>query len=95
MSKIALEGLANILAEELSGSGRVRVHTFIPGPFRSPVHLKAFPGGDRQVLPDASALGTSLAELLSHGCRLPNGPIGPGLNSSPYSNQTGETHHVR
>ncbi|MCQ8106100.1 SDR family NAD(P)-dependent oxidoreductase [Methylomonas sp. SURF-2] len=50
VSKIALEGFAKILAEELEASGKIRVNTLVPGPIDSPLHKKVYPGGDKTQL---------------------------------------------
>jgi len=87
ISKMAMEGLATILAEETAAAGKVHVHTFLPGPFRSPVYLRAFPGGGRAALPDASQLCPTLIELLAAaGTRdAPAIPI-------PHTDTTGQMH---
>ena len=46
VSKIAMEGFAAILADEMEAAGRVRVNTLIPGPVTSPLRNKAFPAED-------------------------------------------------
>lgn len=85
ISKIALEGLAHILAEETAAAGRIQVHTFLPGPFQSPVHLRAFPGRNRAELPDAAELGPKLVALLAGGDQ--SGP----LAATPFP-QPGQAH---
>ncbi|MBM4199843.1 MAG: SDR family NAD(P)-dependent oxidoreductase [Gammaproteobacteria bacterium] len=87
ISKIALEGLARILSEETAAAGRVRVHTFLPGPYRSPVHLRAFPGGASKTLPEAAQLGPALVALLAGG-----GPAIAREATSPSTHQTGQAH---
>ncbi len=44
VSKIAVEGLAHILADELEATGKVRVNTLVPGVVDSPMRSLAFPG---------------------------------------------------
>lgn len=51
VSKIALEGFAQILAEELESAGKVRVNTVIPGPVDSPLRKKAYPAEDKRKSP--------------------------------------------
>jgi NAD(P)-dependent dehydrogenase (short-subunit alcohol dehydrogenase family) len=92
LSKIALEGLSRILAQETEATGRVKVHTFIPGPFKSPVYLKAFPGGDRDSLPEASHFGPALIELLAPRGRLLRCPVEEPSASQTSSHSTGQTH---
>lgn len=56
VSKIALEGLALILANELQGSGKVRVNTLLPGPVNSPLRRRAYPAEDKANLVDVNTL---------------------------------------
>lgn len=56
VSKIALEGFAKILAEELESSNKIRVCTFIPGPVDSPLRKRAFPAEDKSKLPTMESL---------------------------------------
>ena len=44
VSKIAMEGLARILADELEAKGKIRVNTLVPGVIDSPIRSLAFPG---------------------------------------------------
>jgi NAD(P)-dependent dehydrogenase (short-subunit alcohol dehydrogenase family) len=59
VSKIAVEGLARILADELESKGAVRVNTLIPGVIDSPMRRQAFPGEN----PDQRRPPASLEEL--------------------------------
>jgi len=56
VSKIATEGLARILAEEVEASGKIRVNIMVPGPVDSPLHKKAYPGVDNSKLPSMDSL---------------------------------------
>ncbi len=56
VSKIALEGLANILAEEHEAFGKIRVNTLIPGPIDSPLRKRAYPAEDKSKLPSMKSL---------------------------------------
>lgn len=56
VSKIALEGLAKILAEELESFNKIRVNTFIPGPVDSPLRKRAYPAEDKGKLPRMETL---------------------------------------
>jgi NAD(P)-dependent dehydrogenase (short-subunit alcohol dehydrogenase family) len=56
VSKIAMEGLAKILAEELETSGKIRVNTLVPGPVESPFRKKAYPGEDKTLLAPMTSL---------------------------------------
>ncbi|MDD1606130.1 MAG: SDR family oxidoreductase, partial [Methylococcaceae bacterium] len=51
VSKIALEGLAHILAEELEAAQKIRVNTLVPGPVDSPLRKRAYPAEDKAKLP--------------------------------------------
>jgi NAD(P)-dependent dehydrogenase (short-subunit alcohol dehydrogenase family) len=50
VAKIAQEGLASILADELESAGKIRVNTLIPGPVDSPIRNRQFPGEDKSQL---------------------------------------------
>lgn len=56
VSKIALEGFAKILAEELESGQKIRVNTLVPGPIDSPLRKKAYPAEDKSKLPAMSSL---------------------------------------
>lgn len=56
VSKIALEGFAKILAEELEAGQKIRVNTLVPGPIDSPLRKKAYPAEDKTQLPAMSSL---------------------------------------
>ncbi|WP_139556957.1 SDR family NAD(P)-dependent oxidoreductase [Methylotetracoccus oryzae] len=87
ISKMAMEGLATILAEETAAAGKVRIHTFLPGPYRSPVYLRAFPGSGRTDLPEAGQLCPKLIELLAAaGTSLASGRPIPNVDT------TGQVH---
>lgn len=65
VSKIALEGLAKILAEELEAGGKIRVNTLVPGPVDSPFRKKAYPGEDKTILPAMASLNSVYCYLFS------------------------------
>lgn len=56
VSKIALEGFARILAEELEAGEKIRVNTLIPGPINSPLRKKVYPAEDKSKLPEMDSL---------------------------------------
>jgi NAD(P)-dependent dehydrogenase (short-subunit alcohol dehydrogenase family) len=56
ISKIALEGLAKILADELESSQKIRVNTLIPGPVASPLRKRAYPAEETGKLPTMESL---------------------------------------
>ena len=56
VAKIALEGMAKILAEELESFNKIRVNTLIPGPIDSPLRKRAYPAEDKSKLPKMESL---------------------------------------
>jgi NAD(P)-dependent dehydrogenase (short-subunit alcohol dehydrogenase family) len=66
VSKIAVEGLAKILAEELEAGQKIRVNTLIPGPVDSPMRKKAFPAEDKTQLPSMSSLDSLYCYLFDN-----------------------------
>ncbi|GAB6140293.1 YciK family oxidoreductase [Methylosoma difficile] len=56
IAKLALEGLAKILAEELQAQQQIRVNTLVPGPVDSPLRKRAYPAEDKSKLPALSSL---------------------------------------
>ncbi len=65
VSKIALEGFAKILAEELESAGKIRVNTLIPGSVDSPIRKKLFPAEDKSKLPAMQSLAPLYNYLFS------------------------------
>jgi len=65
VSKIALEGLAKILAEELEAGQKIRVNTLIPGAINSPIRKKLFPAEDKNILPTMVSLNDIYTYLFS------------------------------
>ncbi len=57
VSKIALEGMAKILAEELESFNKIRVNIFVPGPVDSPLRRRAYPAENKGRLPEMKSLG--------------------------------------
>lgn len=66
VAKIALQGLANILAEELEAAQKIRVNSLIPGPVNSPLRKKAFPAEDKSRLADMQSLAPVYQYLFGH-----------------------------
>jgi len=58
VSKVALEGLAKILADELEAGKKIRVNTLIPGPVDSPIRKKAYPAEDKTKLAPMASLNS-------------------------------------
>jgi len=63
VSKIAMEGLAKILAEELESANKIRVNTLIPGAVDSPLRRRAYPAEDKAKLPTMESLAPAYLYL--------------------------------
>lgn len=64
VSKIAIEGFAGILADELESAHKIRVNVLTPGPIRAPFHTKAYPGQDKSQLAAPETLEPIYLHLL-------------------------------
>jgi NAD(P)-dependent dehydrogenase (short-subunit alcohol dehydrogenase family) len=73
VSKIALEGFAGILADELESAAKARVNILIPGPVDSPLRNRAFPAESPKRRVDAESLEKLYIHLLGPGSRGQNG----------------------
>lgn len=73
----ALENLARIWADELSGDGRIRINTLDPGAVRTALRNRAYPGEDPMRLPEPDALTPGYLYLL--------GPDSRGLSGQAVS----------
>ena len=56
VSKFGLEGLSEVLADETSGEGRLRVNCINPGRTRTSMRRAAYPGEDPATLPAPESL---------------------------------------
>lgn len=65
VSKIALEGYAKILAEELEAGAKIRVNTLLPGVLDSPLRKKAYPAEDKTTLRQMESLNDLYCYLFS------------------------------
>lgn len=65
VSKIALEGFAHVLAQELEAAGKLRVNTLIPCPVDSPLRKRAYPAEDKTQLPAMDTLAPIYRYLFS------------------------------
>lgn len=65
VAKIALEGFAKILAEELEAGQKIRVNTLVPGPVDSPLRKKVYPAEDKSRLPAMNSLDGVYVYLFS------------------------------
>jgi NAD(P)-dependent dehydrogenase (short-subunit alcohol dehydrogenase family) len=75
VSKIALEGMAKILAEELESSGRIRVNILVPGAVDSPLRKRAYPAEDKTKLPSMDSLAPVYLYLFGQQSRGVTGQI--------------------
>jgi NAD(P)-dependent dehydrogenase (short-subunit alcohol dehydrogenase family) len=71
IAKIALEGLAHMLADELEGAGKIRVNLFSPGPVRSAIRRRSHPGENPELSDAPETLAGRYVYLL--------GPASKGL----------------
>ena len=67
MSKAALESLALTYAAECEGTN-IKANLLNPGPVRTAMRARAFPGEDPETLPPPEALAPLIVELLSPSC---------------------------
>jgi NAD(P)-dependent dehydrogenase (short-subunit alcohol dehydrogenase family) len=72
-TKAAMESIALIYAAECEGTN-VRVNAFNPGPVRTAMRAKAFPGEDPMTLPAPEEVAPSIVELLVPECAI-NGQL--------------------
>jgi NAD(P)-dependent dehydrogenase (short-subunit alcohol dehydrogenase family) len=78
VSKFAIEGLSQVLADELDPAG-VRVNCINPGRARTGMRLQAYPAEDRSALPEPSALVGTYLYLL--------GPASRGITGQTFDCQ--------
>lgn len=76
VSKFAIEGLSQVLADELEPAG-VRVNCLNPGRARTRMRLQAYPAEDRSTIPEPGALVAPYIYLLGPASR---GITGRSLN---------------
>ncbi len=69
VSKFALEGLSQVLSEELSGTSAVRVNTLNPGRARTAMRRQAYPAEDPHGLPAPESLAGPYLALLGPASR--------------------------
>jgi NAD(P)-dependent dehydrogenase (short-subunit alcohol dehydrogenase family) len=69
VSKFALEGLAQVLSEELEGISQVRVNTLNPGRTRTAMRRQAYPAEDVESLPLPEAITGPYLALLGAASR--------------------------
>jgi NAD(P)-dependent dehydrogenase (short-subunit alcohol dehydrogenase family) len=69
VSKFALEGLSQVLSEELSGTSAIRVNTLNPGRARTAMRRQAYPAEDPHGLPAPESLAAPYLALLGPASR--------------------------
>lgn len=69
VSCFGLEGLMQILAEELSSTGRIRVNSIDPGAVRTGMRSRLYPGEDRNKLPAPEDIAPAYLYLLGPDSR--------------------------
>jgi NAD(P)-dependent dehydrogenase (short-subunit alcohol dehydrogenase family) len=79
VSKFAVEGLAQVLANELEGTSRVRVNILDPGKVRTAMRRQAYPSEAQETLPTPESLTGPYLALL--------GPASRGVTGQRFSAQ--------
>ncbi len=64
VSKVGVEALAKILASEWEAGGRLRANVLLPGPVRTPIRYRAFPGENEKDLTAPQSLAKLYVYLL-------------------------------
>lgn len=75
VSKFAIESLTQLLADELEVNTPIRVNCINPGPIRTAMRAKAFPGEDPLALPTPAAIMPAYLYLMGPESRTINGQI--------------------
>jgi NAD(P)-dependent dehydrogenase (short-subunit alcohol dehydrogenase family) len=79
VSKFALEGLSQVLSDELEGITHVRVNTLNPGRARTAMRRQAYPAEDSATVPLPEALTAAYIALL--------GPASRGITAGAFDAQ--------
>jgi len=79
VTKFALEGLAQVLADELEGISTVRVNTLNPGRARTGMRRQAYPAEDVATVPLPETLTAAYVALL--------GPASRGVTGQAFDAQ--------
>jgi NAD(P)-dependent dehydrogenase (short-subunit alcohol dehydrogenase family) len=88
VSKFGLEGLSQVLADELEGISAVRVNAVNPGPARTRLRRQAFPAENAANVPEPAALVQPYLWLLGPGSR---GITGRSLDCQPLGSPVPRT----
>jgi NAD(P)-dependent dehydrogenase (short-subunit alcohol dehydrogenase family) len=80
VSCFAIEGLMQILTDELEANTNIRVNSLDPGPVRTSLRLRAYPGEDASALPEPASIMPIYLYLL--------GPDSQGVSGQSHSAQT-------
>jgi len=73
VSKFALEGLMQVLADELESTSKIRVNSINPGGTRTAMRADAYPGENPETVPTPESLMPAYLFLLSDEARPING----------------------
>jgi NAD(P)-dependent dehydrogenase (short-subunit alcohol dehydrogenase family) len=79
VSKFAVEGLTQVLSQELENTSTVRVNIIDPGKVRTAMRRSAYPSEDQQTLPTPESLTAPYLALL--------GPASRGVTGQRFSAQ--------
>ncbi len=85
VSKFALEGMMQILADEFDNNLSLRVNSVAPCPTRTPLRARAYPGEDPRLLPEPEALMSVYLYLMGADSR---GVNGQALDATPAAKVT-------
>jgi len=80
VSKFALEGLSQVLADELEGVSAIRVNTLNPGRARTAMRRQAYPAEDLETVPVPESLTAPYLALLGPASR---GVTGRAFDAQP------------
>lgn len=78
-SKFGIEGLMQVLADEMADNPRIRVNSLNPGPVKSALRRQAYPGEDQSRLAEPAAVTAPYLYLL--------GPAGQGVSGRAFECQ--------
>jgi NAD(P)-dependent dehydrogenase (short-subunit alcohol dehydrogenase family) len=82
VSKFALEGLSQVLADELEGTSAIRVNTLNPGRARTAMRRQAYPAEDFAAVPSPESLTDPYIALLGPASR---GVTGRAFDAQPLA----------